>query len=313
MLARHYSKRTIQAYTHWIKQYILFNNKLHPSTLSPSHIEAFLTYLAVERQVSPATQALALNALVFMYTKVLNKAVGDVSHFRHSARQAKLPVVLTQDEVQRILGLLSGTKRLIASLLYGSGLRRIELVRLRVGDIDFDQLQIRIWNGKGAKHRLVTLAPELLPMLRRQIHNVQTMLNMDNTNKDYAGVWMPYGLARKHPKGCRDLVWHYLFPSHRLSFDPQSKKLRRHHIDESGINKILREVARQAKITKPVTSHTLRHSFATHLLQNGADIRTVQQQLGHADVKTTEIYTHVLKQGAHGVRSPLSQILMEIH
>lgn len=309
MLVRHYSKRTIHTYLHWIRQYILFNNKQHPKDLTPAHIEQFLTYLAVQRHVSPSTQSIALNALVFMYSKVLNIPTGDISHFRRANRQQKLPVVLTIEEVEALLAQLSGTRKLIASLLYGSGLRRIELTRLRAKDIDTDHLQIRVWNGKGAKHRITTLAPELVPMLRSQIQQVWQQLNEDRQNPHYAGVWMPYALARKYPKGAQDLSWHYLFPSYRLSIDPQSGKLRRHHIDESGINKMLRYAAKQAKIDKQVTSHTLRHSFATHLLQAGSDIRTVQQQLGHADVKTTEIYTHVLNQGANGVRSPLSRLL----
>ncbi len=191
-------------------------------------------------------------------------------------------------------------------LLYGSGLRRIELVRLRVKDIDVDNLQVRVWNGKGAKHRLVTLAPELLPMIERQIAKVEWLLAQDVSVASYAGVWMPDALAKKNPSASRSLNWQYLFPASRLSLEPETPHLRRHHFDESALNRIIRNAARATQIKKDVSCHTLRHSFATHLLQAGADIRTVQQQLGHADVKTTEIYTHVLKQGAHGVRSPLS-------
>ena len=309
MLVRHYSKRTIHTYQHWIKQFILYHGKQHPRDLSADDVERFLTHLAVERHVSPATQSIALNALVFMYSRFLNQPLGDVSHFRRAKRQRKLPVVLTVDEVTRLLMALSGPYRLMASLLYGSGLRRIELVRLRVKDVDFDQLQIRVWNGKGAKHRLTTLAPELSAMLRSQIRAVADQLREDRRLESYAGVWMPYALARKYPSACFDMGWQYLFPSHRLSLEPGTTNLRRHHVDESGVNKMLRLAARCAGLHKDVTSHTLRHSFATHLLQAGVDIRTVQQQLGHTDVKTTEIYTHVLKQGAYGVRSPLSHIL----
>jgi integron integrase len=188
-------------------------------------------------------------------------------------------------------------------------LRRIELVRLRVKDVDADNLQLRIWNGKGAKHRLVTLAPELLPMLEQQIAKVDWLLTQDKSAADYAGVWMPDALAKKYPSASRSLNWQYLFPASKLSFDPGTPNLRRHHFDESALNRIIRNAARALGIRKDVSCHTLRHSFATHLLQAGADIRAVQQQLGHADVKTTEIYTHVLKQGAHGVRSPLSHLL----
>lgn len=196
----------------------------------------------------------------------------------------------------------------MASLLYGSGLRRIELARLRVKDVDFNQLQLRIWFGKGSKHRITTLAPELVPVLRQQIRKVALLLEQDCANARYEGVWMPESLARKHPKAARTLAWQYLFPSSVLSMESGSEKVRRHHIDESSLNKLLRKAGRDAGIDKQITCHTLRHSFATHLLESGADIRTVQEQLGHQDVKTTEIYTHVLKRGARGVRSPLSDL-----
>ena len=225
--------------------------------------------------------------------------------FRRSERQRKLPVVLTQNEVGALLKVLSGTDYLLGGLLYGSGLRRIELVRLRVKDIDFDYRQIRVWRGKGGKHRLVTLADNLLPALREQIIRVENLRVKDLLVENYAGVWMPDALASKYPRANVTLGWHYLFPSQNLSIDPESGALRRHHIDESRINRFLQRAAKKAGMTKDVTSHTLRHSFATHLLQEGTDIRTVQEQLGHADVKTTEIYTHVLKRGAAGVRSPL--------
>lgn len=309
MLVRRYSKRTIKAYLHWIKFYIVYHRKQHPTDLSAPHVEAFLTHLAVERTVAAATQSIALNALVYLYRHILNKPLEDIGGFRRSTKQRKLPVVLTRDEVRQFLLQMSGTRRLMVSLLYGSGLRRIELVRLRVKDVDFDQLQLRIWNGKGGKHRLTTLAPELTPLLQTQILGVEQLLNDDRRLRDYAGVWMPDALARKNPSAQFELGWQYLFPSSRLSIDPGTTYLRRHHFDESALNRIIRIATRKAGIKKEVTSHTLRHSFATHLLQAGADIRTVQQQLGHADVKTTEIYTHVLKQGAHGVKSPLSHLL----
>lgn len=207
-----------------------------------------------------------------------------------------------------LLSQLKGAHYLMAAILYGSGLRRFELVRLRVQDIDFDYQQIRVINGKGGKHRLVTLADELIALLKNQIQYVEITLKKDLACEQYAGVWMPDALARKYPNSQLDLGWHYLFPASRLSIDPSSQRFRRHHFDESNLNKLIKMAARKAGIRKPVSCHTLRHSFATHLLQSGADIRTVQQQLGHADVKTTEIYTHVLKQGAQGVRSPLSAL-----
>lgn len=197
----------------------------------------------------------------------------------------------------------------MAALLYGSGLRRIELVRLRVKDVDFDFKQLRVFHGKGAKHRLVTLATELLPLLKRQIDQVSLYLQQDLQVNGFSGVWMPNALGRKYPNASKSLNWQYLLPASRLSIDPTDRVLRRHHYDESNVNKIVKHAAKQAEIAKDVSCHTLRHSFATHLLQSGADIRTVQQQLGHSDVKTTEIYTHVINQGANGVRSPLSKLM----
>lgn len=309
MMVRRYSRRTVDSYLYWIRYYIRFHQMRHPTELSPSAVEEFLTHLAVDRTVAAATQSVALNALVFLYDKFLERPLGDLGAFRRSSRQAKLPVVLTPDEVRQLLSHLTGVHWLMASLIYGSGLRRIELVRLRVKDVDMDNLQLRIWNGKGAKHRLVTLAPELISALTRQIAQVRALLEEDLAVVGYAGVWMPDALARKYPSASTSLGWQYLFPSSKRSLDPGTCNLRRHHFDESALNKLVRAAARNAGITKEVTCHTLRHSFATHLLQFGADIRTVQQQLGHTDVKTTEIYTHVLKHGAHGVRSPFSSLM----
>lgn len=308
MLVRRYSRRTIDTYLHWIKYFIVFNNKKHPEVMGDAEVAAFLTHLAVQRNVSPSTQSIALNALVFLYAKVLEKPLGDIGEFNRSTRQRKLPTVLTQGEIARLLAQLNGVDLLMASLLYGSGFRRVELVRLRVKDIDLDNLQIQVWNGKGNKHRLVTLAPELKQGLLRQKEQVKILLDEDHLVPEYAGVWMPDALSRKYPNACKTLGWQYLFPSARLSYEPGTRFLRRHHRDETNINKILRSACSKAGIEKQVGSHTLRHSFATHLLQSGADIRTVQQQLGHSDVKTTEIYTHVLKQGAQGVKSPLSNL-----
>jgi integron integrase len=308
MMVRHYSARTIDSYIHWIKYFIIFHGKRHPSELTVEAVEQFLTHLVTKRNVAIATQAIALNALVFLYDKFLQKPLGDVSAFRRSSRQPKLPVVLTNVEVKMLLNQLSDERLLMASLLYGSGLRRIELLRLRVKDIDFDLLQVRVWSGKGGKHRLTTLAEELVPLLKTQIKRVEYLLEQDSRLADFAGVWMPDALARKYAGVTRKLNWQYLFPASRVSLEPGTTLLRRHHFDETGLNRIIRNAGRAAGIKKDVSCHTLRHSFATHLLQTGADIRTVQQQLGHSDVKTTEIYTHVLKQGAYGVRSPLSQL-----
>lgn len=308
MTVRRYSKRTIGTYLYWIKQYIRFNNLQHPSEMGDAEVECFLTWLAVDRGVAVSTQNLALNALVFLYRHILESPLTDVSSFQRSRRQSKLPTVLSRDEVRRLFNCLSGRHLLVASLLYGSGLRRIEAVRLRVKDVDFQYSQIQVWNGKGNKHRLTTLAPELFNHLKNQIRMVDLYLNDDRRNEQYAGVRLPGALSRKFVNAQYSLEWQYLFPSVKLSLEPGTNNLRRHHIDESGVNKQLKRAASLASIGKSVTSHTLRHSFATHLLESGADIRTVQEQLGHHDVKTTEIYTHVLKRGSHGVRSPLSDI-----
>lgn len=308
MLARHYSKRTIKSYISWIRSFIHFCDLKHPSQLGTSDVVRFLTHLSVDRCVSKSTQSVALNALVFLYVKFLEEPLGDLQSFKRAKRQAKLPTVLTQQEVALLFDHIDPQFRLLLGLLYGSGLRRMEAVRLRVADIDKDLKQIRVWNGKGAKHRFTTLAVELLPLIERQIKRVEGFLEEDLDNKAYAGVWMPNALATKYKQANKSLNWQYLFPSSRLSLDPESSLVRRHHIDESSINKAIKKAGKLAGIQKTISSHTLRHSFATHLLQNGADIRTVQQQLGHSDVKTTEIYTHVLKQGADGVKSPLSYL-----
>lgn len=305
MQVHRYSQRTIHTYIYWIKDYIRFNNRAHPAQLSSTHVTNYLTYLACQRHVSAATQALALNAVAFLYNKFLQTPLTDLPEFRKPRRQQKLPVVLTQGEVNAVLKQLQGTAYLMAALLYGSGLRRIELVRLRVKDIDFDHLALRVWNGKGGKHRTVTLAEELVPLLTLQVGTVANVLGGDTAHEKYAGVWMPDALAKKYPNHAKHLNWQYLFPASRMSIDPQSLAWRRHHVDVSGIQKALKIASTKASIRKHVTCHTLRHSFATHLLQRGADIRTVQEQLGHADVKTTEMYTHVIKRGGRGVQSPL--------
>jgi len=308
MLASHYSRRTADSYVYWIRFYIRFHGKRHPLEMGAGEVMAFLSFLANERQVSIATQKLALNALAYLYNKYLQKPLGELGVFNKAARPRKLPVVLTPAEVASILAMLNGSPWLLASMIYASGLRRIEAVSLRVNNIDFDHGLVRIWSGKGNKHRIATLATELYPHLRRQIVRVKELLEEDLANPEYCGVWLPNALSRKYPFANKSLNWHYLFPSTTLGYEPDTRNLRRHHVDESSISKLLKRAAQQCGIGKDVTSHTLRHSFATHLLESGADIRTVQEQLGHADVKTTEIYTHVLKRGAQGVRSPFSAL-----
>lgn len=309
MLTRRYGKRTVDTYLYWVRYYIRYHGKRHPAEMGAEEVLSFLTFLSVQRRVAASTQKVALNALAYLYNKYLGLPLGSLGEFNRARQPRKLPVVLTREEVRRLLGSLRGSPALLASLLYGSGLRRIEAIRLRVKDMDFDHLQLRIWAGKGNKHRITTLAPELVPALKRQVKNVAVLLEQDLATDGYAGVRLPHALARKNPSASRRLGWHYLFPSTRLSLEPGTTYLRRHHVDESSINKILKRTAAEVGIDKEVTSHTLRHSFATHLLEAGADIRTVQEQLGHQDVKTTEIYTHVLRRGGRGVVSPLSHLL----
>jgi integron integrase len=265
MSVRRYSKRTINSYLYWIKFFIVFHNKRHPAELHDAEVVQFLTYLATQRTVAVATQKIALNAIVFLYNKFLEQPLGDVSAFRRVRRQAKLPTVLTRAEIKALFRNLKNSSSLAAKLIYGSGLRRMEVVRLRVKDLDFDQLQIRVWYGKGFKHRLVTLAPELVKPLQGQIIQVKSLLADDLQNAQYAGVWMPDALGRKYRSANRQLGWQYLFPSASLSFEPGTRNLRRHHIDESGLNRAVKQAARAAKIEKEVTSHTLRHSYMKYI------------------------------------------------
>ena len=309
MYRKHYAKSSIETYLGWISAYIHFHDKRHPASMGDREVELFLDDLILTKNVAARTQATALNALSFLYKHILDNELTLNLNFIKSSRQQKLPVVMTPDEVSLLLSNLHKRHHLVASLLYGSGLRVMEAVKLRVQDIDFDYKCIRIWNGKGNKHRIVTLAQELCPALRNQIVQVDEYLQLDLKNDMFAGVWMPNALAKKYPSANKSLAWQFLFPSYKLSADPETGEIRRHHFDPSGVRKSIKKAAFVAKLTKAITPHTLRHSFATHLLQSGADIRTVQSQLGHSDVKTTQIYTHVLQQGANGVVSPLSKLL----
>jgi len=309
MYTRRYAKRTVETYLYWIKFFILFHKKQHPKDLQEAHVEQFLTHLAVTRNVAVQTQALALNALSFLYKEILQRPLSLSLNFNQAGKPRKLPVVLTKPEIKQLFSCIDPQYLLLAQLLYGSGLRLMEAVRLRVSAIDFDYLSLMVWHGKGGKHRRVTLANELIEPLRRQISLVEAFYQQDMQTTEFAGVWLPFALARKYPAAPKELGWQYLFPSARLSIDPQSQLWRRHHIDETSLQKAVRIASKKALINKQVTCHTLRHSFATHLLEAGMDIRTVQEQLGHSDVKTTQIYTHVLKQGGNAVKSPLSQLL----
>ncbi len=305
---RHYSIRTEQAYLDWIKRFIWFHDKRHPNTMGGEEVTQFLTFLAVKKNVAPSTQNQALNALNFMYKTVLDRPLGDITGLVRAKKPAKLPTVLTLDEVRGLLKHLNGLHWLAACLLYGSGLRLMECLRLRVMDLDFTHRAIMIINGKGAKDRVVTLADELIVPLQRHLEYVKNIHEKDLSD-GYGAVYLPYALERKYPNAARQWGWQYVFPSPHRSNDPRANVIRRHHMNESSLQRAIKIAVRKAGIEKPASCHTLRHSFATHLLERGMDIRTVQEQLGHKDVRTTQIYTHVLNRGGNAVKSPLGSVL----
>ena len=304
---RHMAAQTERTYLHWIARFLVFHAWASPDSLNPSNVSAYLEHLAVVRKVAAATQRTALNALVFLYREVLGQSTDGIAGFARAAPRRRVPVVLSSDEIRRVLGQMEGQGQLMAGLMYGAGLRVMECVRLRVQDIDFDYRQITVRNGKGGKDRAVPLPQRTREAIRRQIDFVRTLHNADLA-AGMGEAYLPAALARKLSGAARDLGWQYLFPAPRPSVDPRSGKARRHHVHESGLQKAIRGAAQRAEIAKRVTCHTLRHSFATHLLEAGRDIRTVQELLGHADISTTMIYTHVLKQGGLGVQSPLDTI-----
>jgi integron integrase len=301
---KHYSQKTEQAYLNWIKQYILFHDKKHPQDMAATEVEAFLIYLAVERKVAASTQNQALSAILFLYREVLQKPVETGFKYIGAKRPKRLPVVLTKSEVQQILVRLSGDTKLVVQLLYGSGLRLNEAVRLRVKDIDFEQSQIIVRDGKGAQDRISMLPERVLEPLKAHLVNVEDIYQQDLRN-GFGRVELPYALSRKYPNANREWIWQFVFPSKIRSQGKADRIVRRYHISPATVQKAVRSAARAAKIPKQVTPHTFRHSFATHLLEAGYDIRTVQELLGHKNVKTTMIYTHVLNRGPKAVRSPL--------
>jgi len=303
---KHYSYSTEKTYVHWAKRYILFHNKRHPAEMGATEIEAFLTHLAKDENISSSTQNQALNALLFLYRNVLQIDLPVPLHALRAKRSEHLPTVLSKDEVARLLSGMRGLHQLMAKLLYGCGLRLMECMRLRVKDIDFEQFQIIVRQGKGEKDRATMLPSSLVHPLKDQIAYVRKLHERDVT-QGYGSVELPFALARKYPNADKEFGWQYIFPSDRLSTDPRSGIIRRHHLDPSGLQRAVKSAAKLAKLNKPVSPHTLRHCFATHLLEAGYDIRTVQELLGHKDVKTTMIYTHVLKRGPKAVRSPLDE------
>ena len=300
---RHYSYRTEQTYIDWIKRYIFFFNKRHPKEMGAKEISEFMTHLAVNGHVAASTQNQALSALIFLYKNVLKKEI-ELGEFVRAKRKRKLPVVLSRSEVKSLLACLDGQNWLMANILYGSGLRLMECLRLRVKDIDFSYRQITVRDGKGGKDRVTPLPDKLIDPLQKQIDKVR-LIHKGDLKDGFGQVFMPYALDRKYPNSSKELGWQFLFPSIRRSKDPRSGKIFRHHVAETVLQKAVKKAARMAQIEKPASCHTLRHSFATHLLESGTDIRTVQELLGHKDVQTTMIYTHVLQKGAQGVMSPL--------
>ena len=300
----HYSRRTEEAYVHWIKRFIFWSGKRHPASLGEAEVSAFLSHLAVELNVAAATQNQALASLLFLYKQVMSIELPWLDTMVRAKRPVRLPVVLSPGEVAALLAQLDGVHGLMAGILYGCGLRLMECLRLRVKDVDFAYRQILVRDGKGEKDRVTMLPERLVQALHEQLGAAKRVYAID-LREGYGEVHLPYALARKYPRAGYEWGWQYVFASKSRSADPDGGVIRRHHLDESALARALKEAARDAGIVKRVSAHVLRHSFATHLLQNGYDIRTVQELLGHADVSTTMIYTHVLNKGGRGVLSPL--------
>ncbi len=305
----HYSLRTEEAYVHWVRAFIRYHKLRHPAEMSRQEIEDFLSWLATERQVAPATHSQALSALLFLYQKVLNMPLPWMDQVGRPKAQRRLPVVLSHDEVARVLAAMGegGPYRLLAELLYGTGMRLTEGLRLRVKDLEFERRAVVVRQGKGFKDRVVMLPAALEAPLRAQLGESHRLWQADRA-AGVAGVMVPYALDRKYPRAAQSWAWHWVFPQAQTSQDPRSAIVRRHHLLEQTFQRAFRSAVAAAGIAKPASPHTLRHSFATHLLLAGYDIRTVQELLGHADVSTTMIYTHVLRLGGGAVRSPLDTL-----
>ena len=303
MRLNHYAYRTEETYVQWIRRYILFHDKRHPKDMGRLEIEAFLTDLAVNQQVAASTQNQALNAILFLYHKILEIEIAGINAVRAN-QPRNLPVVLTKTEALAVIQMIDGHHQFVVKLLYGSGLRLSEALRLRIKDLDFAQQQIIVRDGKGRKNRITMLPASASTELQDHLVGVRRQHQQD-LGRGFGSVYLPFALERKYLNANRDWIWQYVFPAGRIVKDPRSGEMQRHHLHESGIQKAVKQAVRQAGIAKKVGCHTFRHSFATHLLENGYDIRTIQELLGHKDVKTTMIYTHVLNRGVRGVRSPL--------
>jgi integron integrase len=302
--ARHMSYRTEKTYLHWIRRYIRFHDRRHPRLMGAPEVEKFLTSLAVENRVSASTQNQALAAVLFLYRDVLEIDLPWLTEVVRARRPQRLPVVMTRAEVSRVLERISGVEWLIASLLYGTGMRLGECVQLRVKDVDVVRREILIRDAKGQKDRVTMLPGALVPHVRAQLEAVRSLYDKDR-QESRPGVTLPFALRRKYPGAETSWAWYWMFPSRSFCIDPHSQSLTRHHVYAQNVQRAVKVAIRAAGIEKPATTHTFRHSFATHLIEDGYDIRTVQELLGHSDVKTTMIYTHVLNKGGRGVRSPL--------
>jgi integron integrase len=302
----HYSIRTEEAYINWVRQFIIFNGKRHPNEMGSAEISQFLSYLAKERNVAASTQNQALSALLFLYRQVLDKQIDWIDDVERAKKPRRLPVVFNKAEARAVLNHLRGEMWLMASLLYGSGLRLMECVRLRVKDVGFSKSEIIVREGKGNKDRVTVLPKPLAYPLEQHLIRVKAIHETD-IREGYGRVYLPFALARKYPNANREWCWQYVFPASKRSIDPRRGQIQRHHLAESGLQKAVKSAIRRAGINKPGSCHTLRHSFATHMLESGYDLRTIQELLGHQSVETTQIYTHVLNRGGRGVRSPLEE------
>ncbi len=301
----HYSLRTERTYSGWVRQFILFHKKRHPSEMGPAEINEFITHLVNQKSISASTQNQAISAILFLYRNVLQIDLDETALLPiRPGRPKRVPTVLSRDEAKRVIARMDGVYRIMTQLMYGSGLRLMEVMRLRVKDLDFDNHQIVVRDGKGENDRISMFPDTLVEPLRLHLQVVRSLHEQDLA-LGLGTVYLPYALDRKYPNASREFAWQYVFPAPYLSTDPVSGVRQRHHLNESSLQKAVKQAARQASIDKSVSPHTFRHSFATHLLESGYDIRTVQELLGHKDVKTTMIYTHVLNRGGLAVKSPL--------
>ncbi len=301
---RHYSHRTEKTYKHWIKHYILFHNKTHPEKMDGENLNSYLTYLAKDKNVSASTQNLARNAVLFLYKHVLKKDIGDPKEYVIAKRSRKVPTVFSQEEAKRVIAQLEGRNALVVKLLYGTGMRISECLNVRIKDIDFDQNLIVVRDGKGEQDRVTMLPDSLRELLKHQMDKVAYLHELDQ-KENVPGVFIPFSIEKKYPDVGKELGWYFIFPGKSLSKDPMTGIIRRHHVHESNIQRAVKKAVNKAGIHKHAGCHTFRHSFATHLLEHGYDIRSVQELLGHKDVRTTMIYTHVMQKGPLAVKSPL--------